>query len=115
MNGPCECASARGSGLGSRYGGPASAARRLDVTVFYSSITATDFRRAVGDRPGPRCAASHPRLAEAWIRAENARSVGFRLSFAGFRFLDLGDLTWNVEHPPGLPERNLLGPIDVRN
>ena len=43
---------------------------------------------------------------------ENGKSVGFILSRGGFEFLDIGDLTWNVEHTLGCPE-NLLGEIDL--
>jgi len=38
---------------------------------------------------------------------ENARSLGFKLTFGKFTFLDLGDLTWNKELELSCPENHL--------
>jgi beta-lactamase superfamily II metal-dependent hydrolase len=44
--------------------------------------------------------------------SENAQSVGVVIAFGRFRFLDLGDLTWNKERALACPD-DRLGPVDL--
>ena len=43
---------------------------------------------------------------------ENSRSLGYLLSLGAFQFLNLGDLTTNVQHAIACPE-NKLGTVDI--
>jgi competence protein ComEC len=62
-----------------------------------------------GGQPNALCAAFKPKDPDP---SENARSVGILVTSGKFRFLDLGDLTWNKEQELACPN-NLLGTIDV--
>ena len=60
-------------------------------------------------QPNPFCKATERREDDP---TENARSVGILLTFGKFRFIDLGDLTWNKELDLMCPN-DRIGTVDV--
>ena len=64
---------------------------------------------AGGGQPNPYCATTPKRDADL---TENAQSTGVLVTFEKFRFLDLGDLTWNKELALMCPD-NPIGTVDV--
>jgi competence protein ComEC len=60
-------------------------------------------------QPNSYCAATPKRETDP---TENARSVGVLVTFENFRFLDMGDLTWNKELELMCPN-NPIGTVDV--
>ncbi|MBI4891158.1 MAG: MBL fold metallo-hydrolase [Acidobacteria bacterium] len=62
-----------------------------------------------GGQKNPLCASAQKKADDP---SENARSIGILLTYGKFRFVDLGDLTWNKELEIACPE-NLIGPVDL--
>lgn len=59
--------------------------------------------------PNPLCGNAHKKDDDP---TENARSVGFLLTYGKFKFADLGDLTWNKELELACPA-NKIGEVDL--
>ena len=64
---------------------------------------------AGGGQPNPACGSEARRPVDT---TENARSIGFVLTFGKFRTVDLGDLTWNKELDLSCPD-HAIGPVDL--
>jgi len=62
-----------------------------------------------GGQANPLCANS---VKKADDPSENARSLGVLVTFGSFKFIDIGDLTWNKELELACPV-NKVGPVDL--
>jgi len=84
--------------------------RGVDVDVVSADGKTLEHPLSGAGQPNPACATYKPRIAD--DTAENPRSIGVRLRYGAFTFLDLGDLVWNKQGELVCPN-NLVGPADV--
>jgi len=85
----------------------------LDVQIVSSSgaLLKTKMAAAPGSGlPNPLCRGAKLKTPDP--TPENQESLGLVVRYGAFRLLDLGDLTWNLEHQLVCPN-NLIGTFDV--
>ncbi len=80
-----------------------------DVTVLTADGNVIDKAVAGGGQANPLCAKAQKKDDDP---TENARSLGVLVTFGSFKFIDIGDLTWNKELELACPA-NKVGPVDL--
>jgi len=83
--------------------------RDLDVVVLSARGELISAPVEGGGKPNPLCASAERKAADP---TENARSTGILVRYGKFRFIDIGDLTWNKELDLVCPA-NKIGNVDV--
>ena len=83
--------------------------RGLDVTVVTSAGNHLIKPLPGAGKPNTACASTEPRTFDA---TEDAQSVGMVVSYGKFRFVNLGDLTWNKSYELFCPN-DPVGKVDL--
>lgn len=89
--------------------GDTIAIKGAEVTVLCSGGKVLDKPLPGAGAPGTVCAEVERRTDD---DCEDAQSIGTLVAFGPFRFVYLGDLTWNIANDLFCP-RNLVGPVDA--
>jgi hypothetical protein len=80
-----------------------------DVLVLTADGNVIDKAAPGGGQANPLCAKATKKEDDP---TENARSLGVLVTFGSFKFIDIGDLTWNKELELACPA-NKVGPVDL--
>lgn len=80
----------------------------IDFTFVTSNGEILD-KKLTGTKPNPHCSGAPSGDDDS---GENSRSLGYLLSLGKFQFLNLGDLTFNVQHKLACPQYE-LGSVDI--
>ncbi len=81
----------------------------IDALVVTSAGRTIEKPLPGGGAPSPGCFMTPQRIEN---EVEDGQSVGLLISFGKFRFIDLGDLTWNISYRLFCPE-NKVGQVDL--
>ena len=88
---------------------PGDELRLEGVEFTFVTADGNSWRALEAMAPNPYCTGASPGEHDT---SEDSRSVGYLLSLGQFQFLNLGDLTVNVQHQLACPE-NKLGVVDL--